>query len=553
MLTYPDRRKFEEIRAKWEAAQPDKQHQTDPMPGHKMRPSEAHQPLDLNHDGQNRKLRRFSSIASFISPPNHFMTKAFYRRKQPTRSIAANDSMTTLTSVSEAERLLSTSRQSSEGSGLSPIKYSPIKNDPAREETDCQNTPRALPRSQTMSNIPVPSKNRTSSGAASITQSHSSINLPRSRIPTPIHYPDQLAAKHIAAGKAFAGVTESSTKASQRSHTTPNLLAGVNNQKPAFMVPRKAIYKERSLPMPTKLSNKENVRRAGNLKEYSPLEDRTMRRDSRLIKNKPTAQMEETRETSPKARDIQPIRKTPVLGRMNKSNTNERIRTPVTVKRYQPASKSLTKLPRLSSSHEITQVKLMGPRSPPTPPQPKTPGAPSIQSLDVFATKLRGKSTTAIRRKSQFSPQSNCSTQSQASARLVREVRSRSDPVPPVPPIPARYCTPTPLQHCTPTLETKEDEVFGPPEAANIFQISQAQPSRYWSGRFMALSDRIRNDTFDVEMRPVDEVSDTSYGSSDENRDQEVFRELSDLCVTKEAKDSSMKKIGIPDEIRNEV
>lgn len=379
-----------------------------------------------------------------------------------------------------------------------------------------------------MSNIPVPTKNRTSSGAASIAQSCSSTSLPRSRIPTPIHYPDQPAAKHIAAGKAFASASESPVKAFQRSHTPPNLLGDVNKQRPAFMIPRKAIYKERTPPTPTKPSNKKNMRRVGKAKEYSPLEDRITRRDSKSMVNKSIAETEENQEISSEARGKQPGRRTPVLSEISKSNTNERIRTPATAKRYKPAFKSMTKLPQLSSSHEITQVKLMGPHNPPTPPQPKTPGAPTIPGLDVFATKF----TTAIRKKSQFSPQSDCSTPSQASARLVREVRSRSDPVPPVPPVPQ-----IPAQYCALTSETK-DEGVEPPEAANMFQISQSQTSRYWSGRFMSLSDRFRNDTFDVEMRPIDEASNYSNRSSEECRDREVFKELSRLCVTKESKDS---------------
>ena len=529
MLTYLNRQKFEKIRAKWEAAQAKKQQQTGRMPNRKERPSEAYQPLDIDNDGRNPKFRRFSSIASFISPPNSFMTKAFSRRKQPARSSTANTSMTTLMNVSEAERLLSASRQPSEDSGLSPIKYSPVRYDPVREETDWQNSRRALPRSQTMSNIPVPTKNRTSSEAASIAQSCSSTSLPYSRISTPIHYPDQPGVKHIAAGNAFASASESPVKAFQRSHTPPNLLGDVNKQRPAFMIPRKAIYKERTLPTPTKPSNKENMKRVGKAKEYSPLEDRITRRDSKSMTSKSIAQTEENQEIDSKARGKQPVRRTPVLSEINESNTNERIQTPATAKCYQPASKSMTKIPQLSSSHEITQVELMGPRNPPTPPQPKTPGAPAMPGLDAFATKF----TTAIRKKSQFSPQSHCSTLSQASARSVREVRSRSDPVPPVPPVP-----PIPAQYYTPTSETKEDEGVKPPGVANMFQIGQSQTSRYWSGRFMSLSDRFRNDTFDVEIRPIDEASNYSNRSSEECRGCEVFKELSRLCVTKEAKDS---------------
>lgn len=292
------------------------------------------------------------------------------------------------------------------------------------------------------------------------------------------------------------------------------------------MIPRKAIYKERTLPTRTKPLNKENMRRVGKAKEYSPLENIITRRDSGSMAGKSIAQTEENQEISSKARGRQPGRRTPVLSEINKSNTNEKIRTPATAKRYQPASNSMIKLPQLSSSREITQVKLMGPRNPPTPHQPKTPGALGMPGLDVLATKF----TTAVREKSQLSPQSDCSTPSQASARLVREVRSRSDPVPPLPPIPAQYCTPT--------SETKEDEGVEPPEVANMFQISQSQTSRYWSGRFMSLCDRFRNNAFDVEMQLIDGASNYSNESSDERRDREVFKELSGLCVTKEAKDS---------------
>lgn len=493
MLTYLDRQKFEEIRAKWEAAQPKKQQQTGRMPSRKERPSEAYQPLDIDNDGRNPKFRRFSSIASFISPPNSFMTKAFSRRKQQARSSAANTSMTTLMNVSEAERL----------SDMTQLERKQIGR----------------------------THGEPSSGAASITQSCSPTSLPRSRISTPIHYPDQLAVKHIAAGKAFASASESPMKAFQRSHTPPNPLGDVNKQRPAFMIPRKAIYKGRTLPTPTKPSNKENMR-VGKAKEYSPLEDRITRRDSKSMASKSIAQTEENQEIDSKARGKQPVRRTPVLSEINKSNKNERIQTPATAKCYQPASKSMTKIPQLLSSHEITQVELMGPRNPPTPPQPKTQGAPAMPDLDAFATKF----TTAIRRKSQFSPQGHCSTLSQASARLVREVRSRSDPVPPVPPIPAQYCTPT--------SETKEDEGVEPPEVANMFQIGQSQTSQYWSGRFMSLSDRSHNDTFDAEMRPIDKASNYSNRSSEERRGREVFKELSRLCVTLEA--ISLSSVELP-------
>ncbi|OCK86297.1 hypothetical protein K432DRAFT_455082 [Lepidopterella palustris CBS 459.81] len=543
-LSTSHKQKFEQIRAQWEAAQPSKPQQASRMPGRKARPSEAPQPLDSDNDGQNRKLRRFSSIASFMSPPSSFVSKAFSRRKQPRNSAAGSASMTALLSVGETQGLLSPSRQSSEYSSLSPTKRSPSKFDPVKAESEWLLTPKTLSRSQTMSNIPVPTKSCASSGAHSITQSRSSTSLPRSprsRIPTPMRN-----AKHVAAGRAFARTSDSPSQTSQRSHMTPNLLVGVKKPMPTFMVPRKAIYKERPLGTPTvtKTYHKENVGRPSKLEGYYQLEDRTTRRDTRSL-----AANEGRQSMGPKAKGKQPVRSVPLLAEITKKNTNERAQTPVTVKRYQQPSKSMTKLPSLSSVHEITQVKLMGPRNPPTPPQPRTPGAPPVPNLDIIAIKNKGNSSLAIRKKSHQGPLSDGGTPSQASSRLVREVRSLSNLVPSVPRIPTKYGTPlrkkplspNPTLYITPLVTTPKDHhnYAEPANTALGRQVSQVSPESYWCGRFMRLSDLHRNADFGTALRPIDSASSSEGGdSSDEKRDHSVFKELSELCVTTEAKES---------------
>ncbi|KAF2813975.1 uncharacterized protein BDZ99DRAFT_459724, partial [Mytilinidion resinicola] len=216
----------------------------------------------------------------------------------------------------------------------------------------------------------------------------------------------------------------------------------------------------------------------------------------------------------------------------------------------------MSKLPRLSSSHEITQVKLMGPRNPPTPPAPRTPGVPRIPSFENLAATRNAKHgpTAAMRRKPPATSLGNRRVSSQSSVRLGREVRSKSmgmmgEIIPPVPPIPAKYLTPPgrvlslprpllkPLEnlHEEAVADSKPESFIDFADFVGLRQISQSMPMAYWCGRFTTLSDQFRTAESDRALRPIDDTDDSDAADvSDERRYKMVFKELQGLCVTTE-------------------
>ena len=91
----------------------------------------------------------------------------------------------------------------------------------------------------------------------------------------------------------------------------------------------------------------------------------------------------------------------------------------------------------------------------------------------------------------------------------------------------------------------------------NIFVVDKAMPTKYWSGRFLSMSDRILNKQFDVETRPtgeddVESSIDSSLPQShhptaksnerklEQDRAFKVFRALDASCTTEEARRSLM-------------
>ncbi|KAF2500514.1 hypothetical protein BU16DRAFT_578452 [Lophium mytilinum] len=535
------------------------------MGGRKAKPHDGTNLPDSGSESQHRKLYRFSSITSFMSPQTSFMSKTFLRKKQA-RNSAANVSTTTLLGAAESEALLGPNNQSPDAMRvsnlISPMRFSPVGYTPPASDDEWPST--TLPRSKTMSNIPVPaSRSRASSNAQSTTSivSRTSTAFRRTRIPTPAKNIDQRNSKYVAAGNAFAQ-TESTRIKATRSHTTPNLLAGINKPHNAFMIQRKSLYETKPVtPVVTRKSNKENIRRTSKDGGYSQLEDRTTRRDSRFLER-----LDYQQQTAFKGKGKQAARNTSFLSNTPPRNSNDRVRTPPTVKRYRPtaASQSMSKLPRLSSSHEITQVKLMGPRNPPTPPTPRTPGVPRIPSFENFAATRNAKHgpTAAIRRKPPTTSLGNRRVSSQSSVRLGREVRSKSmgmlgESIPPVPPIPVKYLTPPgrilPLPRPRPrplpnrlehlleeaVADSKPESFISFADFVGLRQISQSMPMAYWCGRFTTLSDQFRTAEFDRALRPIDDTDDSDAADvSAERRYKMVFKELQSLCVTTEAKES---------------
>jgi len=282
MLTYPDREKFAQIRAQWELAQP-LSNSPHMMAGRKERATgHVSSTTDEPNAASSKFRRKLSHGFSFIS------NTRTQRRTTPGRQAQLTGDLKHDNTVERVETV--------EGSGgpdgaLSPDATGPFTSPPQplepnsdMERSQSNNhttTPNPLARSLTMSHIPRPVKEECNSPAMQMTSSSTSVPPPSSlgassppvrglptKIPTPSppqadtrrrasprQYVRQYSTqqeKHIAAGAAFAGAaSQSPSKASVRSYTTPNLHQGYRSSQPSFMVPGKSTMKSRPMGSPT--------------------------------------------------------------------------------------------------------------------------------------------------------------------------------------------------------------------------------------------------------------------------------------------------------------
>ena len=72
-------------------------------------------------------------------------------------------------------------------------------------------------------------------------------------------------------------------------------------------------------------------------------------------------------------------------------------------------------------------------------------------------------------------------------------------------------------------------------------QVTEAQPYAWWAGRFQSISDRIRIEEFDVDLRIIAGATQRISNllqADDEGRIRKVFEELQLCCLTDEARNS---------------
>jgi hypothetical protein len=402
MLTYSDRQKFEQIRARWESAPPTGD-QPSTMAGRKEKPA-AHQSLNADANNGGSKFRRkLSHGLSFISNP-------LSQRKttpgqlqpgcQPLAPAAAAIALDHNTSTS-SDKLLSPVRDSRSFDDLhhsSAPRTTREDDATTQKDTDPNSTPKPLPRSQTMSYIPRP--NRTTSESSTVesetTQKQRSPQLTfatkpgtsRSKIPSPPatgrrlpsprqYFPQHTAqqSKHIAAGMAFAPApaeTQASpSKASVRSYTTPNLMERNASPHPgSFMMPRKLALQHRHARSPSvqRLSMKENCTPIGKRDSHRILQtqDASSRRASLAVPAVTSKRGSLGLNGSPR-QSKQTIRTTPPNA--NRLSTSLATQTPLTARRMQPNSKQSFQSSttyRYCNGSSIAQPRLMGPVNPPT-------------------------------------------------------------------------------------------------------------------------------------------------------------------------------------------
>jgi len=323
MLTYSDRHRFEQIRARWETAQPSEDRAA-AMVGWREK-STTHLPVggEPQENSSSKFRRKLSYGFAFISNPLSQRRTTPGRHQVNVPSLAVTEpsatDITTTNSISEA--------------ALSPMRVSAPSNhsNDATEEcatvpfsrtlpksADTDTTPQPLPRSRTLSFIPLPVRAEPQSFAADVegaVKSHSLAVMPQSepdsvpsKIPTPsppslerrrssprqhvqqhVSYRASQQIKHIATAHALAAANNGSpVKHSYqlRSRTTPNLVKTANGPQSArYMAPRRPGPKMSVVsPVAQRPLLQENIptdRRISHRR--SQIQERTLKRESLAV------------------------------------------------------------------------------------------------------------------------------------------------------------------------------------------------------------------------------------------------------------------------------
>jgi hypothetical protein len=485
MLTYPDRQKFEQIRARWETIRQGEDGPAE-MVGWREKPAAqppvGGEPLD---NGGSKFRRKLSHGLAFISNPLS-QRKTTPGRHQNVPVLAVTEpSATDLTAritASDAHQSparKSTSPKHCNGSAKDPT--TPPSNALAIQSPGSDATPRPLPRSRTLSFIPLPVKAEPKSFAAEVegavkAQSLEAMSQPKpdlipSKIPTPsppeperrrssprqylhqhasYHASQQI--KHIAAAHAFAAANNGSpARYPLRSRTTPNFVNGHNAvQSARFMAPRRPGPKRTTTsPITQKPILQENIPTDRRVTQRrSQIQEKTTKRESLAVagtlNNRRSfgsgAQLAQSRPSS---------FATPPTARKRESSHLAQ-QTPVTAKRVHSEEQAKSQAPKpspIKTDSSVTQPCAMGP--PPTP----TPQAPDLAK----PTLPRSNTDKDLQRKTLGTPNGLAGVwrSSRALAVTTHEVsglpRSQTfhdfgiqrEAAPPVPPIPEQYRTPS--------------------------------------------------------------------------------------------------------------
>jgi hypothetical protein len=469
---HPDRQKFEQIRAQWEAAL---QHEDQPanMAGRKV--SQQPTGAETQQHGTSKFRRTLSSGLAFISNP------LSQRKTTPGRQPAQNTSLamtTPATNVSTRQpRTVAT--PSRDPMSVKRINKSVTKTDEVADHesptgsAQLDATPKALPRSQTTSLLPRSVRAGSSSSVhgkekASRVQPLATVIDPTllampSKIPTPspplierrvasprqyvpFHTPMQQ--RYIAAGRAFAGsrAGDASTPA-VRSRTTPSLVKVSNslqsaNQRTSMKAGYKTSTSTSSAQKPALQENVPISRLVNHRRSQRP--DVTPRRPSPAVPTTTTNRKSFGHGTT-LASGKQPDQGT-LLTASKRLSSSIAPQTPTTAKRIQ-SNEQLGRTQRpgfTTSSAPVAQPRLMRPRYPPTPtPRPAEAARPRASSSNL---------NKDMERKTLGTPNGlgGAWRSSRALAAANHEVgkvpRSSTfhdfgEGIPPVPPIPEKYRT----------------------------------------------------------------------------------------------------------------
>jgi hypothetical protein len=477
MLTYPDRQKFDRIRAQWEAPRTPN-NRSSKMVARKDR--QVTQPLNAEQPtGSGSRFRRkLSHGLSFISNP-------LSQRKTltggeplavPMREPTTRMRALTTSAVNDKLRLPIYEHTTTKEEVR---QRTPSRPDVKRSESeDPDATPKPLPRSRTMSFIPRPARGGSESSTMEIDSPwppafivEEAASVTPTKIPTPSPPPDNprrpsprnythhyttQQAKHIAAGAAFAGSNgQSPSKASVRSYTTPNLVQGPKRTQRTFMMPRKPAAQNKSVSPPKT--------QRPTLKENTPTGKQANRRISenqaQQLKRPSWGPQTTVFNRGPLGPSLsfdqskQAVRTTP-LKAGNRLSSNLSVQTPLTSKRISVAKVEEplppSSVPQKSQGSSIAQPRLLGVVNPPTSTDdrlalPRASTERNLRRMTLGTPSSRVNVPSISRCATGINTEVRFPHSSLPRASTFHNLRRRREPPPPVPAIPERYRSPSHL------------------------------------------------------------------------------------------------------------
>jgi hypothetical protein len=469
MLMHPDRQKFEQIRAHWEAAL---QHedQSANMGGRKV--SQQPTGAEAQQDGTSKFRRTLSNGLAFISNP------LSQRKTTPGQQPAHNSGQ----AVTAAATNVSTRRAGAVNTpSRDPMSVKRINTSVRKTETvtnpenpsaELDATPKALPQSHTTSLLPRPVRSGSSTSVhdkekTSRFQPLAPVIDPKlratpSRIPTPspplserrVSSPRQYLPHHtpmqqryIAAGGAFAGNRAGSLSTlAGRSRTTPNLAKATTSLQPAnYRTPKKAEYKTATVSLPPrKPALQENVptSRLVNQRRSQPQEV-TPRRESLTV---PATTNRKSTGHSNTLADGKQLDQRTSLTTSKRLSSSFAPQTPTTAQRIQ-SNGQVGRVQRpgfITSGTPVAQSRLMRPRYSPTPtPLPTEAAGPGVPSSNTVKDTQRRTLGTPNGLGGEWRSSRALAAANHEVGKIPRSSTFHDfrESIPPVPPIPEQYRT----------------------------------------------------------------------------------------------------------------
>jgi hypothetical protein len=472
MLTHPDRKRFEQIRARWEAGQQGEEESAD-MVGRRL----SQQPAsgDAPSNGTSKFRRTLSHGLAFISNPLS-QRKTTPSRQAAPQSILVVTAPVTNASPHRCDAPLSPTRDLEPSERrFAPAREidTPIHRDNLTVGQDIKAFPTALPRSRTTSLLPLPVRSGSDGSAHSpgttikpkaiVGVTEPKLRAMQSKIPTPspppserrVSSPRLYRSRHTTRQEnhidkvdvAVGNNGGSPSKVVVRSRTTSNLVEVLHSSQPAAQraLAKESGYKKLGATHTTqKPILQENLPANKRVSQrHSQPQDKALRRES-LAVHATLANRRSFGQNTPIAHSKQSNQATPLTAekRLSSSTTHQ---TPATVKRVQPKEQELS----TRNSSSITQSRLMGPRNPSTPTPRPTKAAglapPRLTAERDMQRKTLGtpNGLAGIWRSSRALAATNHEVRRLPRSSTFHNFGTGLDSLPPVPQIPDQYRIPS--------------------------------------------------------------------------------------------------------------